>query len=461
MTAALGLAEFATDLRAEDVPADVLEAAKLHLLDTLGCGLAAHALGEGAQGRAAMAELGGEPQATVIGLPARLPAPAAPLANPMICHGGAFDHTHPGSKTPDTTGICPPALGVAEARGASGRDALVAIVAGNEVMARLGMAGASRFHARGFHPTSICGIFGATAAAARLGGLDASTTASALGLAGSMASGIFAFLADGTATKPLHPAWAAHGGVLAARLGALGLEGPPSVVEGKFGLYHAFLAAGPGEIDAGALLDGLGSTWETPRIAFKAYPACHFMHGALGAIRQVGSGVDPAEIEEVVVVVPPEGVSLVLEPAATKVAPRTEYEGKFSLQYSAAALLVRGRLGVSDYTDEAIRDPEVLELARRVTYETREYPTYPQAFPGGARIRLREGRVLAAELPHQQGSPENPLTAAKVREKYRENAALALGEGAVLELEEAVLELEERADLGAALAPLARAGVSR
>ncbi len=460
MTAARTLAEWATGLRFEDVPADVLEAAKLHLLDTLGCGLAAHALGEGTQGRTAMAELGGEAQATVIGLERTLPAPSAAFANAMLCHGLDFDDTHAGSISHVSTVICPAALAVAEARGASGQEALVAIVVGNEVMTRLGMAGASRFHARGFHPTSICGVFGATAAAARLAGLEAATAASALGLAGSMASGIFAFLVDGTATKPLHPAWAAHGGLLAARLAALGLEGPPSVVEGKFGLYHAFLAAGPGELDPGPLLDGLGSTWETPRIAYKPYPACHFMHGALGAIRQLGSGLDAGEIEEVVVTVPPEGVSLVLEPAAEKVAPRSEYEGKFSLQYSAAALLVRGRLGVADYTGEAIREPRVLELARRVSYETREYPTYPQAFPGGARIRLRDGRVLAAELPHQHGSPESPLTAAEVRDKYRANAALALPEAAMAELEKAMLALDERTDLNAALAPLARAGVS-
>src|SRR5581483_1317956 len=99
----------------------------------------------------------------------------------------------------------------------------------------------------------------------------------------SMASGLFAYLDEGTATKPIHPAWAAHVGILAARLAAAGAEGPASVVEGRFGLYHALLGAARGEIDLDSQLADLGSRWETPRIAYKPFPVCHFMHGSLGA----------------------------------------------------------------------------------------------------------------------------------------------------------------------------------
>jgi 2-methylcitrate dehydratase PrpD len=361
-----------------------------------------------------------------------------------------------------STVTCPAALAAAEAATADGHEALAAIVAANEIVTRIGMAASSQFHRQGFHPTAICGIFGATAAASRLGGLDEGQAASALGLAGSMASGIFAYLEDGTATKPLHPAWAAHGGLLAARLAGLGAEGPPSVIEGKFGLYHAFLGAERGEIDIERQLEDLGSRWETPRIAYKPYPACHFMHGSLGATAEAtgGSTLGPEEIAEVVVTVPAAGVSLVLEPAEKKVAPRSEYEGKFSLQYSTAAMLVRGRVGVADYTDEAINDPRVLEVARKVRYETKEYPTYPQAFPGGVRIRLASGRVLEADFPYQKGGPENPLSEDEVREKFRGNAGLALGVAEIEVIEERVLGLDEEPDLSAVLAPLALAGVT-
>src|SRR5439155_978863 len=200
---------------------------------------------------------------------------------------------------------------VAEAQGATGEEALAAIVAGNEVTTRIGMAARSAFHARGFHPTAVCGIFGGTAAVCRLTGADVPTTASALGIAGSFAGGLFAYLADGTATKPMHPAWAAHGAVIASRLARLGAEGPPSVLEGKFGLYHAFVDR---RVDLEPQLRDLGERWETLRIAFKPYPACHFIHGSLGATGRLSAQLDSGEVDEVVVTVPEAAVSLVLEP---------------------------------------------------------------------------------------------------------------------------------------------------
>jgi 2-methylcitrate dehydratase PrpD len=378
----------------------------------------------------------------------------------MLCHGLDFDDTHSDSVAHVSVVTCPTALAVGEANGASGSAALAAIVGANEVVTRIGMAASGAFHKRGFHPTAVCGVFGATAAAARLGGLDSTATASAFGIAGSLASGIFAYLEDGTPTKPIHPAWAAHGGILAARLAAHGAEGPPSVLEGRFGLYHAFLAVGPGEIDLEGQLADLGTRWETPRIAFKPYPACHFMHGSLGAVAEAAVGLSPDDVDEIVVTVPEPGVPLVLEPASTKSAPRSEYEAKFSLQYSAAAMVVHGKVGVATYTDEAIADPRVLELARRVRYQVKEYPTYPAAFPGGVSIRTRDGRTLEADLPHQRGGPENPLSPEEVREKFRENASLAVDDAAVEALEKAILTLDEQDDLRATLTPLAAAGIA-
>ena len=144
--------------------------AKLHLLDTIGCGLAAHATGVAHEGRTTMAELGGVAEATVIGTAARLPAPNAAFANAMLCHGLDYDDTHSDSVSHVSTVICPTALSAAESLGASGRDTLTAIVAGNEVVCRVGMAAPGAFHARGFHPTAICGIFGGVATVSRLAG---------------------------------------------------------------------------------------------------------------------------------------------------------------------------------------------------------------------------------------------------------------------------------------------------
>ncbi len=456
-TAAQRIAGFTASLEYDALPAEVVQATKLHVLDALGCGLAAHALGLGGEGRATMAELGDGP-ASVIGLGGGLPAPNAAFANAMLCHALDYDDTHSDAVSHVTVAVAPAAIAVAESAGLPGTELLAAIAVGTETVTRLGMAGSSRFHARGFHPTSVCGVFGAAAASARLGRLDADETTRALGLAGSMSSGLLAFLGDGTATKPLHPAWAAHGGVLAARLAAHGAEGPQGVLDGRFGLYDAFLDDREAPLDE--QLADLGERWETLRIAYKPYPACHYMHGSLGATAQLLGRVSPDDVEEIVVTVPEAAVALVLEPADAKLAPRSDYEGKFSLQFSTAALLVHGRVNLATYSADALADPAVRALAAKVRYEVRPYPTYPRAFPGGVRIRTRDGGELAAELEYQLGAPQNPMSEDAVRAKFRENAHLALDEAAVHALEDGICSLEVQDDLHAVFSLLAPQAVA-
>lgn len=458
-TAAERLAAWGLGLRYDDIPQDVVQAAKLHFLDTIGCGLAAHALGVATEGRTMVAEQAGTPDATVIGLDRALPGASAAFANAMLCHGLDFDDTHPASVAHVSAVVTPVALAAAEVAGKGGRDLITAVVLGNETVIRVGMAAPSKFHARGFHPTSICGIFGGTMATGLLMGTGEAAMTSALGIAGSFAAGIFAYLDVGTATKPMHPAWAAQGSFYANRLGQLGAEGPPTVLEGRFGVYHAFL----GEyIDVEPQIADLGTRWETPRIAYKPYPACHYIHGSLGATRSLLGQVAVEDIEDILVTLPEAGVALVTEPQVEKRAPRTDYEAKFSLQYSTAAMLVHGHVGVKTYTTEAIADPKVLAVAAKVRYEVKPYPTYPGAFPGGVVITLKDGRKLNAELDYQKGGPENPLSAEEVIEKWRGNAALSLADAEIDKLERTIMAIEEQTDLRAAFAPLAtaKAGVA-
>jgi 2-methylcitrate dehydratase PrpD len=456
-TAAQRLAGFTSALTLDAIPPAVVEAAKLHLLDTLGTGLAAHALDVAAYATAAACEGGTQGPASVIGLAGGAPSADAALANGTLCHALDFDDTHSGAVAHISVAVAPAALAVAEEQGATGAELLGAYVAGSETAIRIGMAAGAAFHARGFHPTAVCGVFGATAAAARLRGLDAPTTTQALGIAGSMASGLLEFLADGSATKRLHPGWAAHAGVMAARLAAHGATGPASVFEGRFGLYRAYI--GRDDIDVDAQLADLGERWETPRIAFKPFPACHFMHASLDATRQLmdEEPIDPGAIEEIVALSTAAGVDLVLEPLTPKLRPRSEYEAKFSLPYSVGAMLIRGHVDLTSYTDAAIAEEAVLAVAARVRYEIKDYPTFPGAFPGGIRIRLRDGRVREAELDYQRGGPENPMTPAEVVEKFRATAGLALAADAVRDLEAAILALDEHAD-AAALHVLRTAG---
>jgi len=459
-TAAARFADFAVSLTYDAIPPEAVAAAKLHLLDTLGCALASHAVGLATEGTRIMSAQGGSAAATLIGGGERVPAPSAAFANAMLAHGLDFDDTHSGSMTHVSAVVGPAALAAGEARGADGRTAIAAIVAGSEIVTRIGLAVPRRFHARGFHATSVCGVFGAAAAAARLGELALERATSALGIAGSFAGGLFAYLDEGTATKPVHPAWAAHGGVLAAELAGHGAEGPSTVLEGRFGLYHAFVDAEPGSVDLETQLRDLGSRWETPRIAYKPYPACHFVHASVGAAASLRDAIDLGEVEAIEVTIPEAAVPIVLEPADVKRAPRSEYEGKFSLPFCVAAMLATGRVDVATFGPDALADETIRELARKVTYRVHDYASWPGAYPGGIRVTLRGGRVLEADQPYQLGSPENPMAREQIVEKFRGNASLALGDADVEALESAIDALEQQDGLAHAVEPLRRARTS-
>ena len=447
-TPAQRLASFTSSLTLDDIPREVARAAELHLLDTLGCGLAAHALDTAPYVREAMADEGGAGPASAIGVPHGLTARDAALVNGAGCHALDFDDTHPGAIAHVSVAVAPAAMAVGEQVGATGEELLVALVAGNEVTIRIGMAAGEAFHARGFHPTAIAGVFGAAAAACKLRGLDAETTTQALGIAGSLAAGILEFLSDGSSTKRLHAGFATSSGVTAAALAAHGATGPRTVLEGRFGLYNAYLRGD--DVDIETQLGDLGVRWETPRIAFKPYPACHYLHAPLDATiaAVTEESIELPDIEELVVVSPPAGVALVLEPSADKAHPRSDYEAKFSLPYSVASYLTHGRVDVSTYTDEAIADQDVLDLAGTIRYEVEDFETAGRAFPGGARIRLKDGRTIERTLLYQRGDPENPMGTAEVVDKFRTNASLALPQSEVERIESAVMGLEGEADLG-------------
>ena len=437
-------ARFAAGLTTGEIPDSVLTSAKLHLMDAIGCAVAASGLELGTAARAVALEMGGNPDSSVIGADDRLPAATAAFANGMLCHALDFDDTHTASGTHVGAVVVPAAIAVAEQVGASGPDLLAAIVVGSEIVTRVGMAAPFAFHHRGLHTTSVCGVFGATCAAARLYGLDATTTAHALGIAGSFASGLFECLADGSTTKQTHAGWAAQAGIVAARLAAHGTTGPMTVFEGSRGVYAAL-----GDTQEPQLADqlaDLGQRWETPMIAFKPYPACQYIHASLDALRLAIQDDDFStvdEVDQVVASVPHNALVFVLEPVSEKIAPRNPYDAKFSLQYSLAAMLVDGSVGVETYTPGRIGDSRVLDLARRVTYEVKDFPSYPQAFPGGVRVRMRSGRDFEAEVPYQRGGDENPLTAEDVRAKFIANARLGLSESAAGELTTALWGLED------------------
>src|SRR6266850_856999 len=234
-SAARRLARFVTDLGLKDVPARVVQRAGLLTLDALGCCLAASKYDFARAVRTTAERLGGPPESGLVGSAVRVAAANAALANATLAHGLDFDDTREDAIVHTGAVVVPTSLAVAEAVSASGRAALEAIVAGVEVMCRVGLAVPGRFHARHYHPTALAGTFGAAAAAGKLYGLTEDELVRAFGICGSQASGIIEYLADGSWTKRLHAGWAAHAGVVATLLGHAGFTGPETVFEGEHG----------------------------------------------------------------------------------------------------------------------------------------------------------------------------------------------------------------------------------
>jgi 2-methylcitrate dehydratase PrpD len=448
VTAAERFARFALELRLEDVPDDVLRRARRHLLDSLGCALAAHGLGQGTEAASAVDTSELRPGASGIGVGGRLSAADAALVNGTLAHALDYDDTHPASICHISTVVAPAALAVAEAEGATGSELLAAYVAGVETTARVGAAAQGAFHDRGFHPTGVCGVFGAAVAAARLLRLTEAETVNALGIAGSTTVGIWECLENGTATKRLHAGLAARAGVLAARLAAAGATGPDTVFEGRFGLYSTHVGERQAEQIAAQCSD-LDERWETAAMAIKPYPACHWIHAALEAAAEASSGTGlPADaIDDVHVRIPETGVPIVLEPAEAKATPRTPYEAKFSLPFSLAAMIVRGTVDLTTYREDALADPEILALARRVRYEAVPLARAPSPFSAEVEIRWRDGTAATASVDYPKGSPERPLDDEGVRAKFDANAGLSCTANESGQLAEAVLRIDELHDL--------------
>jgi 2-methylcitrate dehydratase PrpD len=434
VTASETFAEWALSLRADDIPAEVRHAAKRHLLDGLGCAIAAHRSGAAPY---ATALVDGVDEATVIGSGARASVPRAALANGILVHALDFDDTHTGALVHSTASSLPAAFAVGEATGASGAHVLAATIAGCEMTSRLGAAVTHGFHERGFHATSVCGVFASALIASKLLGLDPATTANALGIAGSAAAGSLEFLNTGSSTKQLHPGFAAMNGIVAARLAKAGADGPATIFEGPHGLFRSYIGV---EVDPDALTEGLGDRWETTQITIKPYPACQLSHASLDAL--AASGVTADAVETVTFELTP-GVSSIV---AGKPEPRTPYEGKFSLEYCAAALLLDGELGISSFEPAALGRVDVLALAARIAWRPRAFEGPPAEAPGICEIRLKDGTVLRGEVSKSRGGPDAPLSDDELLAKFRAN-------GGTDAAANAVLSLDSRASLDEVLRP--------
>ena len=358
---------------------------------------------------------------TAIGHSRALDAAGAAFVNGTAAHGEDFDDTFEGGPVHAGAVIVPAVLALAERARLPGVNALKGIAIGVELTCRASLVAPKLIHKAGFHPTAVLGAMGAAAGVATALGLPKKQFVDALGIAGSMASGIIEYLAEGTWTKRLHPGWAAQSGIRAVDLARSGFVGPRTVFEGAHGLFHGFARTTGG--DWAKLVEGFGSRWVTSTIAFKLYPCGTMTHPYIDCARRLGKKVQFEEIEEIVCEAAEGTLHRLWEPLAAKQLPPNAYAAKFSQPYCIAAGFVLGHAGLEAFTEERVADARLRALAAKVRYEIDPDNPYPNEYTGHVRVKLKNGTILEERQPHLRGGAHEPLSRADIEEKFRHNCA--------------------------------------
>jgi 2-methylcitrate dehydratase PrpD len=406
------LAAFAANLRYEDIPAPVLRRAEDLLLDCLAsilAGASARAVQAIDRYAAAMGPADG-PSEVLITRRRTTPLFAA-MVNAAAAHVVEQDDVHNGSVFHPAAVVFPPALAVAQALGRSGRDLLVASVAGYEVGIRVGEF-LGRSHYKIFHTTGTAGTLAAAVTTGRLLNLSPEEMLHALGTAGTQAAGLWEFLRDAADSKQLHTAKAAADGITAAYLAREGFTGARHILEGPQGM-----AAGMStDADPSRLCDRLGERWALAETSFKFHASCRHTHPAADALQQAlrDNKLTEADIERVVAHVH-QGAIDVLGPVVN---PQTVHQSKFSMGTVLALIARQGRAGLAEF-DAGLDDPGVATFRGKVEMELDPEVdgAYPQRWIGKVTVYTRDGRKLHGRVDEPKGDPGNTLSRAEIEDK--------------------------------------------
>jgi 2-methylcitrate dehydratase PrpD len=419
------IAEFIVSTSASEVPEAALKAARNSSFDCVGCILAAAAQPYSQGILRFVQEEAAAGESTVIGTGLRTSRSMAALANGTLAHWLDYDDGRTACGHAASV-LLPAALAIGEPAGVSGRELLTAYAIGLEAVTHISDACPYEEKVAGFHRTSLFGTLGATATAARLLGLNQQQTVMALGIAGSMGTGVCQNF--GTFTKPLHAGSASRNAVTAARLAGDGWTGSDDILAGPVGWAAAYI----GHYDYEAMAKDLGAVWRTAEVPpmIKEYPCCGASHGPLDSLLSLMAeyGFTAGDVEELQVGAPYDSMVMIYRE------PSSGFQGKFSLLYSIATALVDGRLDVDSFTDAKLTRPEYAEAVKKIKVNvTSKWDTahgsggsdHSRFKPGDALpviVRLGDGRTLSRSTPRIAGlqTPE------EVAGKFRRNAVRTL-----------------------------------
>ena len=420
---------FVASTRYRDIPEDVIELGKKSILDGLGLALAGSRAQTGTICREYLGHLGNcDGKSSIIGSSKKTSPRFAAFVNGVSIHADDFDDTQLsaakdrvyGLLAHPTVPVLPAVLAVAEGRAISGKEFMLAYHLGVEVECKIAEAISPRHYQDGFHSTGTCGPFGSAVACARLFQFDLSKIRNTFGLAASQSGGLRENF--GTMTKPFQAGHAAESGLLSAELVSLGWTAADQILEAERGFFHAF----GGSFDPGGIMDRLGKPWTfaSPGISLKPYPSGSLSHPAMTELARLLDvhKLQPAQVEKLDV-----GANHQMTTTLLHHRPKTGLQAKFSMEFCMAILLLRGKAGLSEFSDHVVQSADVQEMIGRVNFyvDPEAESTGYDRMTSLLKIHLKDGRVIAGRADFGKGSPANPMTFEEVAAKFRACAEYA------------------------------------
>jgi len=433
-------AHLASKVTFDNLPLEVREKAKRCLIDFFAVALGGYHTEEGKRTIAAVKKLAGSGSCTIIGDGGQTSAPFAAFANGVLGKELDMDDGHRLGGSHIAAPVMPAALAAAELTGASGRDLLAGIVAGYDVHARVGQAIDPSHETRGFNPVGTCGTLGAAVAAARIFGSSEEMIVDTIGIAANAAAGQLQFCFDTNSnTRELVAGYAAMNGLLAAMLAREGFGGPAQAIEGNWG----FLKAMADKVNERILSEGLGSHFKIMEVHFKPFAACRHVHPAVTALLDV-LGKRPLKAEDVAKITV-RTYSVATEPFRINPDPKDKHAAIYSLPYTVSVAFLDHTLPISRFTNDAVNDPVVRELMRKVTVvEDKELSrAYPNKWPCEVTIQTRSGETLSTCVDFPKGEPENPMSDEELAFKFEAVASQVMSREKMAKVMSSILSIEE------------------
>ena len=420
-----------------DIPEKVREQGKYYLLDWMGTLIAGSSTKEASIIQELISDQGGAPQANIMGLEQKTSVLNAALANGYISHILEIDDLHKKSISHPAAPVDSAALSVAQSINASGKDLLLAIILGYEIMLRIGEA-VTPSHYKIWHTTATCGTFGAAVAAGKLLKLNQIELTNALGNAGTQAAGLWEFLANGAMSKYLHTGKAAMNGVLSSLLAKKGFTGAIKILEGERGFLKAYST----EKHPEEKFKNLGKPFKILETSIKNYASCTHTHTAIDSILSIinDQRLNPGQINK---------VKVYTYDNAKMIAgfrnPQTPIEAKFSLAFCVATAIYYGKVGLEEFAPEKINNPEIKKIIEKVEISIKDDLTklHPEKWPARVEIYTKDNCIHKAGSDYPKGAPENPLSCEELQQRFINFSTPTIGPFKANNLIEKILKIEE------------------